>query len=164
MRVHQFAQEDLRPVEGCALCCRSASLRWPVCLPACSDAEVLLPLLPADAGRPLASMLTTSVNVSETSPGDIMMVMMRGEEAPVCLGHRSSLVSVASVTCFCASGEEDRRKLRERALLSYQERLSSESRRRAEGKQADSRYALRTLMKVTPPSLTRAEAGKLKQV
>lgn len=38
--------------------------------------------------------------------------------------------------------------LRERALLSYQEKLSSESRSKSEKKRADNKYALETMMKV----------------
>lgn len=51
-------------------------------------------------------------------------------------------------------GEEARKAMRERALLNYREKLSSESRLRAENERAESRYALKTAMKVTAsPSL-----------
>lgn len=54
---------------------------------------------------------------------------------------------------FCItvlSGDKDKKKeIRERALLKYQEKLSSESRSKAEKRQAEKKYALETMMKVT---------------
>ncbi|XP_056908742.1 dynein assembly factor 4, axonemal isoform X3 [Takifugu flavidus] len=46
------------------------------------------------------------------------------------------------------AGEEATKRLREKALLSYQEKLRSESRLRAESSRADSKYALKTMMKL----------------
>lgn len=54
-----------------------------------------------------------------------------------------------SVTSFSFSGEEATKTLRKRALLNYQEKLCSESRLRAENSRAESKYALKTLMKVS---------------
>lgn len=53
------------------------------------------------------------------------------------------------ITSSSVPGEEATKAMRERALLNYREKLSSESRLRAENKRAESRYALKTTMKVT---------------
>lgn len=64
----------------------------------------------------------------------------------VCLGFSSSWFLVTS---FSVPGEEATKRLREKALLSYQEKLRSESRLRAESSRADSKYALKNMMKVS---------------
>lgn len=59
-------------------------------------------------------------------------------------------------------GEEAAKAMRERALLNHREKLSSESRLRAENKRAESKYALETAMKVTAsPSLRHRRGSKI---
>lgn len=48
----------------------------------------------------------------------------------------------------CCPGEEAAKAWRARALLSYQEKLRAESTLRAQSSRAESRYALKTMMKV----------------
>lgn len=50
----------------------------------------------------------------------------------------------------CVSDDKDKKKeIREKALLKYQEKLTSDSRSKAEKQQAEKKYALETMMKVT---------------
>lgn len=50
---------------------------------------------------------------------------------------------------MCFIDKEKRREVREKALLKYQEKLSSESRTKADKHNAAKKYALETMMKVT---------------
>lgn len=55
----------------------------------------------------------------------------------------------SSITSQCVSDDKEKKKeIRERAVLKYQEKLSSESRSKAEKKHAERKYALETMMKV----------------
>lgn len=50
----------------------------------------------------------------------------------------------------CVSDDKEKKKeIRKQALLKYQDKLSSESRSKAEKTQAEKKYALETMMKVT---------------
>lgn len=119
---------------------RSTTLR--TCLkPSCSSPLMMRPARPgshtcvcpsACPRRPPACGRTWS----------LLQVLTRTDHA--------GLVSLASVTCLSASGDAEKKRLRELALLSYQDKLSSESSFRAQSRLADSRYALKTMMKVTP--------------
>lgn len=56
----------------------------------------------------------------------------------------------STITSWYVSDDKEKKKeIRERALLKYQEKLSSESIANAEKKHAERKYALETMMKVT---------------